>query len=685
MSDVFISYARTTAGEAHTIAQALRTLGYLVWLDDELPPHRPFSEVIEERLNAARAVVVIWSAEAVKSEWVQSEADRARAAHKLVQLTLDRVGLPMPFDRIQCADLSGWTGDPDHPAWRKVIASVAHLVHGPGPPPPGPQTVGARPAGPSSQWRTRPAWSRWWLVGAVASVALAVLGLWLARDRLFQPQVSARHRVAVLPFGVIGGGPQAQAFAKGLLDDLISALAADQVEAASRVGAAALQAPLAAPGPRRPGADLVIDGDVEGDGKTLRVRMRLEDPGAQEALWSKELSGPADKPADLQTRAAVRAASVAKWAVSPDLRSAWKDPSLMAAYLEAKDEYLNEGGGHALEIARSVVTRAPRLAAAHQLLASALIDPNAPPEDSPPGAQPEVVAESVKEAKRALALAPRSGEPWAQLALDTPLFAWNERERLFAKGLSAEPDNPFVAGDDAWFQLYDVGRNFEAIAEQKRDLPRWVPSLQCLASEFVNAGLDAQAWATITEARRLAPDYWAAPIAQFIVAAQLSRYADALALLEDPAVQRRIAPGAASIYRQALQAAASGRPADKKAAADRVTAAARDGTLLHRDALGWLAGLGDLDGAFREAGLAFTAETMSPAVGLWYGSTGGTGILFSPSAAAMRRDRRFMQLAERLGLVGYWRSTGHWPDFCFQPGFPYDCKAEAARASSNRL
>ena len=27
----------------------------------------------------------------------------------------------MPFDRIQCADLAGWTGDPDAPGWRKVV------------------------------------------------------------------------------------------------------------------------------------------------------------------------------------------------------------------------------------------------------------------------------------------------------------------------------------------------------------------------------------------------------------------------------------------------------------------------------------------------------------------------------------------------------------------------------------
>ena len=62
MSEVFISYARSNAAQAQMVAETLRALGYSVWRDDELPAHRPYAEVIEERLQAARAVVVIWSA-----------------------------------------------------------------------------------------------------------------------------------------------------------------------------------------------------------------------------------------------------------------------------------------------------------------------------------------------------------------------------------------------------------------------------------------------------------------------------------------------------------------------------------------------------------------------------------------------------------------------------------------------
>ena len=78
MSDIFISYARSTEPQARKIAEALRALGYGVWRDDELPAHRAYSEVIEERLKAAKAVVVLWSTEAVRSQWVRAEAEVAR-------------------------------------------------------------------------------------------------------------------------------------------------------------------------------------------------------------------------------------------------------------------------------------------------------------------------------------------------------------------------------------------------------------------------------------------------------------------------------------------------------------------------------------------------------------------------------------------------------------------------------
>jgi len=58
--------------------------------------------------------------------------------------------------------------------------------------------------------------------------------------------------------------------------------------------------------------------------------------------------------------------------------------------------------------------------------------------------------------------------------------------------------------------------------------------------------------------------------------------------------------------------------------------------------------------------------------------------LFLPDGRALRRDPRFIALADKNGLAGYWRATGKWPDFCAEPSLPYDCKAEAAKVAGAR-
>jgi adenylate cyclase len=127
MADVFISYARPDERSAQAVTEGLAAAGHKVWRDDQLPAHRAYAEVIEERLKGAKAVVVLWSAEAAKSQWVRAEADAARNAGTLIQATLDGTIPPLPFNQIQCADLGGWTGESESPGWRKLLDSVSVL------------------------------------------------------------------------------------------------------------------------------------------------------------------------------------------------------------------------------------------------------------------------------------------------------------------------------------------------------------------------------------------------------------------------------------------------------------------------------------------------------------------------------------------------------------------------------
>ena len=130
MADVFLSYARSSLDHAMRIAECLRAAGYSVWYDESLPAHRAYTDVIAEQLDAATAVLVLWSTDAASSHWVRSEANRARETGRLIQLRVDDVRLPMPFDQIQCADLRRWGGDCECAGWRTIADSVAALTGG---------------------------------------------------------------------------------------------------------------------------------------------------------------------------------------------------------------------------------------------------------------------------------------------------------------------------------------------------------------------------------------------------------------------------------------------------------------------------------------------------------------------------------------------------------------------------
>jgi len=127
MVDVFISYSRANQDVVQRLAAAVTAEGYSVWWDADLPPHRSYGEVITEQISTAKAAIVVWSRDAAASEWVRAEADVARGQKKLIQTSIDGQMPPMPFNQIQFASIGDWRGEPEHPGWRKVKASLAIL------------------------------------------------------------------------------------------------------------------------------------------------------------------------------------------------------------------------------------------------------------------------------------------------------------------------------------------------------------------------------------------------------------------------------------------------------------------------------------------------------------------------------------------------------------------------------
>lgn len=206
MVDVFISYSRSDQATVAMLARAVETAGYDVWWDAELPPHQSYGDVITDKIANARAAIVVWSASAVKSEWVRAEADMARNQRKLIQTALDDVTPPLPFNQIQYAEMGDWRGEEDHPGWRKVRLSLAELcgAREGGDPRPArsmPPSAQPRPAAPAQTGpaQTVPAQtaSRWPLFAGIgiAVVALAVAGATILGRGGATPETAAASNV----------------------------------------------------------------------------------------------------------------------------------------------------------------------------------------------------------------------------------------------------------------------------------------------------------------------------------------------------------------------------------------------------------------------------------------------------------------------------------------------------------
>ena len=241
MSHVFISYARADEPIASVIAERLREGGFDVWRDDELPAHRAYTDVIEERIKGAAAVVVLWSAEAAKSQWVRAEADTARTALTLVQASLDGTIPPLPFNQVQCADLNGWDKKSEAPGWRKLRASVAELAG---------KTPDEEPA---------------------------------AR------QTSSAVSVCVLPFQNMSGDAEQEYFSDGISEDIttdLSKVSALEVIARNTAFTFKSQSVNVCEVARKLGVTHVLEGSVRKVGNQVRITAQLIDGKTGGHVWA---------------------------------------------------------------------------------------------------------------------------------------------------------------------------------------------------------------------------------------------------------------------------------------------------------------------------------------------------------------------------------------------------------------
>ncbi len=129
MADIFISYAREDAVRAHALAEALVSLGWSVWWDDSIRVGAPFDQVIDQQLDMASCVVVIWSTASVASNWVRAEASTADEQGKLVPVSFEHdLRLPVRFRQLKTAHLTSTDLREQSTGTLQLLADIAAMT-----------------------------------------------------------------------------------------------------------------------------------------------------------------------------------------------------------------------------------------------------------------------------------------------------------------------------------------------------------------------------------------------------------------------------------------------------------------------------------------------------------------------------------------------------------------------------
>ncbi|WP_265570780.1 TIR domain-containing protein [Sphingomicrobium nitratireducens] len=126
--DIFISYARADRKFASRFAGALAQEGFSVWWDAALHSGETFDEVIEAKLRAAKAIVVLWSPRSVISRWVRAEATLADRSNKLAPVIIEACDRPIIFELTHTSDLSHWDGDTTDGAWNMFVKDLHRQI-----------------------------------------------------------------------------------------------------------------------------------------------------------------------------------------------------------------------------------------------------------------------------------------------------------------------------------------------------------------------------------------------------------------------------------------------------------------------------------------------------------------------------------------------------------------------------
>jgi TolB-like protein len=673
--EIFISYRRADQKWARLLHAQLRAEGVEAWFDAQVGAGQDWRIATAKALQASQIFVLLFSSNAAQSSDIAKELAAAVFEKKLIiPVRLEDIAPDGAF--LYELASRNWVNAFENTEAKlaELAKGLAHLVKT------GARDESVLPFDRSDERRTPPRQARLRKPVLIAAATIVMAAgtaalFWLYPKPASAPVQPAAARVAVLPFDTLSDGPQARHFADSLTDEIVTRLNSNRIQVVSREDAGTLRGPDRDRKVAELGVALLFDGTVEDDDKTVKVSVHLDDPVRHVTLWSGSNEGVADRSDQLQ--ASIASTIVAVLGCSDRaLESAHglTDPDLLSRYLHACDIFVN-GLNSSQEIydllasLREVAAKAPNFTPAHSDFAKFALYFSAilPAEQAAPLRQ-----EGAEEAHKALDLDPKSPDAYLALSWLLPVTDWPGREKLLRQGVAADPSWPHTNGF-LGMTLAETGRLRDAAGPMQKaaaaDLQiDWGPTnawLQCGSSQFEPATSYVLGNLKIKPGN---PYDWSAERNCLKFA---RRWSDLRALTADVSLRpTSFSAEAVALSDTYLAAEESGKRADIARARSLAIAAPGGANTATIDAIQVLSVLGLVDDAFTVANRYIPGAPLTGA---------NSAFLFFPLTEPLRRDPRFMQLAVRIRLVDYWRTSRKWPDFCADPTLPYNCQAEANR------
>ena len=636
MARVFLSYVREDADKARALAAILERSGHSVWWDRQIKGGAQYSTEIEVALDAAEKVVVLWSAKAVQSAWVRDEAAAGPDTGRLVPVHLDGTAPPLGFRQFQSIDLSHWNGRANAPQIKDLQEAIGASA-----------TVRSTAA---ERARFRPSRRLLTAGGAALAFAAAAAIGW----QFWPASSSGTPTFAIMP-------ADGSAASKQLAVEV-----ANRVAGLSDPSSTDFHVADAAPGQEVGGYTLRIAGSSS-SGSSPRLALVSAHDSA--IIWSTPLDLPQGSASDLSQATALvahRALACAADAISH--RQERIGQETLKLYLNACTRYdsaygSNDSTAPIAKALQQVIDQAPHFAPAWSKLFAVEYETLTSPDRERLG---PVVRTQLQRAKNLGVDVPEAYAVKAGLLSPIDFIGIF---KTLNDGIKKFPDNAFlyrVRGEHCSY----VGRMNEAVGDTSQAVqldPLSPANQQSLASELAYSGNIKAGYEQLRNAERQWPGS---------LTLVMARYRMDLRFGDPREAQQLYWKYASSTANPAqgkfIEARISPTPQNIEAALD----AERK---LNRQFPPFISSVVQALGHFGRKDEAIDLLINYPGGKYreWIGYN--AEVLFRPMMRDVWRDPRSMAGAAHVGLLHYWKASGNWPDFCFDPTLPYDCKKEAAK------